>query len=151
MATSPSYHGNYSDSDQPTLGTVAKLIADARVLLQDRIPEYRYDDASLLAALNVTMLEASRIRADLFVYNFDVRGQVQAFSAVDDTVINIEPQFRLAILHGLVGHALERDQEDVQDARATTFLGLFNAGLTGRSLMGVAGGTPPGPQGGGPR
>jgi hypothetical protein len=152
MATSPSYYGNYSDKDQPTLSTVAKYIADARTLLQDKIPPYRYDDPSLLTALNVTMLEARRIRSDLFVYNFDVRGQAQAFSEVDDTPVNIEAPFRLAILHGLCGHALERDQEDVQDVRATTFLGLFNAGLVGRALAGVAGGSSPGPQqGGGPR
>ena len=106
----------------------------------------------MLRALNLTLLEARRIRADLFVYKLDVRGQVQAFTEVDGTSVDIEPQFRLAILHGLVGHALERDQEDVQDIRSTTFLGLFNAGLTGRSLMGVAGGSAPGgQQGGGPR
>ena len=68
---------------------------------------------------------------------------MQAFTAVDDTYVDIEPQFRLAILHGLCGHALERDQEDVQDMRATTFLGLFNAGLIGRALQGVAGGSAP--------
>ena len=44
MATSPSYHGNFSNRDQPTLGTVAELMADARTLLQDTIPNYRYDE-----------------------------------------------------------------------------------------------------------
>lgn len=143
MATSPSYHGNFSDRDQPTLNTVADYIADARTLLQDKIPPYRYDDPSLLVALNVTMLEASRLRADLFVWNLGAKGQVQAFRAVDDTHVAIEPPFRLAVLHGLCGHAIERDQEDYQDARATIFLGLFSTGLVGRSLPGVAGGSPP--------
>jgi len=149
MATSPSYHGNYSDRDFPTLSTVADYVKDARTLLQDKIPPYRYDDPSLLVALNVTMLEARRLRADLFVFKLEARGQVQSFTEVDDTYVDIEPQFRLAILHGLCGHALERDQEDVQDVRATTFLGMFNAGLIGRNLAGIAGGTPPGGQQGG--
>jgi len=149
MATSPSYHGNYSDRDHPTLNKVVDYINDARTLLMDKIPPYRYDDPSLLIALNVTMLEARRLRADLFVFNLAMKGQIQAFTEVDDTYVDIEPQFRLAILHGLCGHALERDQEDVQDVRATTFLGMFNAGLIGRNLAGVAGGTPPGGQGGG--
>jgi hypothetical protein len=141
MATSPSYHGSLSDRDHPTLNTVADYITDARTLLQDKIPPYRYDDPSLLVAMNVTMLEARRLRADLFVFNLAVKGQVQAFTEVDETYVDIEPQFRLAVLHGLCGHALERDQEDVQDVRATTFLGLFNAGLIGRALQGVAGGS----------
>lgn len=150
MATSPSYHGNYSDRDQPTLGTVAALVADARTLLQDVIPPYRYDDPSLLVALNVTLLEARRLRGDLFVFNLAVKGQTQAFTEVDDTYVDMEPQFRLAILHGLCGHALERDQEDVQDIRASTFLMMFSAGLVGRALPGIAGGSGPGGGGAGP-
>jgi hypothetical protein len=149
VPTSPSYFGNLSDRDQPTLNTVADYISDARTLLQDVIPPYRYDDLSLLVAINVTLLEARRLRGDLFVYNRKARGQTQAFTAVDDTYVDMEPQFRLAILHGLCGHALERDQEDVQDIRATTFLGLFSSGLVGRTLGVVAGGSGPNPQGGG--
>src|SRR5436190_24292779 len=143
MATSASYWGNYSDRDQPTLNTVADYIADARTLLQDRLPPYRYDDPSLLIGLNVALLEARRIRPDLFVFNRSVNGQVQAFIMVDDTHVALEPPFRLALLHGLCGHALERDQEDVQDIRATRFLGLFNAGLIGRALGGIGGGSGP--------
>jgi hypothetical protein len=144
MPTSPSFFGNFSNRDQPTLNTVADYIADARTLLQDVIPPYRYDDASLLVALNVTLLEARRIRSDLFVFNMRVLGQTQAFAEVDDTYVEMEPQFRLAILHGLCAHALERDQEDVQDSRATSYFALFSAGLVGRALPGVAGGSGPG-------
>jgi hypothetical protein len=144
VPTSPSYFGNYSDKDQPTLNTVADYIADARTLLQDKISPYRYDDPSLLVALNTTMLEARRLRADLFVYNLGVKGQTQAFTAVDDTHVAIEPQFRLAILHGLCAHALERDQEDVQDMRSTAMMSMFTAGLIGRGLGQIAGGSAPG-------
>jgi hypothetical protein len=146
MATSPSYWGNYSDRDHPTLATVADYIADARTLLQDKIPDYRYDDPSLVTALNVTLLEARRLRADLFVFNLQVGGQTQAFIAVDDTFVDIEPQFRLAILHGLCGHALERDQEDYVDARVSSFLQMFYSGLIGRAMPGTAGGSGPGRQ-----
>jgi hypothetical protein len=148
MATSASWHGNFSDKDQPTLGTVADLFADARVLLQDEIPPYRYKDSSLLTALNVTMLDTRRLRPDLFVFDLAHRGQVQAFTAVDDTYVNIEPQFRLGILYWLCGHALARDQEDVQDVRATTFFGLGNAIMIGHARGGIGGGSGPerGPQ-----
>ena len=144
MATSPSFYGNYSDRDQPTLNTVADYMADARTLLQDTIPPYRYDDPSLLTALNLTLLEARRLRSDLFVFNLRVRGQTQSFTAVDETYVEMEPQFRLAILHGICAHALERDQEDVQDVRSSSYMALFTAGLVGRTLGGVAGGSGPG-------
>ena len=146
MTTSPSYWGNYSNRDQPTLNTVADYFAAARTLLQDKVPEYRYDDESLLTALNITLLETSRQRPDLFVYNLSVGGQVQSFIEVDDTHVDIEPKFRTAVLHGLCAHACERDQEDYMDARATSFMALFNAGLLGRALPGMAGGSGPGRQ-----
>jgi hypothetical protein len=149
MATSVSYHGNYSDRDQPTYNSVADYVTDARTLLQDLVPPYRYDDPSMLTALNAALLEASRIKPELFVYNFDVNGQAQSFEAVDDTYVAIEPKFRLALVHGLVGHALERDQEDYQDQRATAFLALFTQGLVGKALGAVVGGSPPKGKGGG--
>lgn len=143
MATSPSYYGNYSDSELPTLNTVADYIADARTQLQDIVPGYRYDDRSMLTAMNIALLEARWLRADLFVYNLATKGQVQSFTAVDDTKVAIEPSFRPAILNGIIGHVLKRDQEDYQDARASSYLSMFTAGLTGRSLVGVVGGSPP--------
>lgn len=123
---------------QTTLETVADYISDARTLLLDKISPYRYDDASLCVCLNVTLLEARRIRPDLFVF---CGPKVQHFVAEDieaKTIVNMEEQFRLAILHGLVGHAIERDQEDVQDARATAFLTIMSNILIGKTLI-----TPP--------
>jgi hypothetical protein len=52
-----------------TLETVADYVDDARVLLLDQVQPYRYDDTSLLTALNVALLEGRRLRADLFVFN----------------------------------------------------------------------------------
>lgn len=118
-----------------TLETVADYIADARVLLLDTVKPYRYDDPSLLVALNVALLEGRRLRADLFVFNDRKGGQVPAYTAVDSTSVPIEPQFRLAFLHGVVGHAIERDQEDVQDRRALAFLDIMTNLLTGKRIL----------------
>lgn len=144
MSTSASYYGDYDSDDLPTLNTVADYITDARTLLQDTLPPFRYDDPSLLVALNVTMLETRRLRPDLFVFNHKFRGQPQAFQANDLTLVDIEPQFRLAVLHGMVAHALERDQEDYSDDRATSFLAFFYAGLRGTALPRLVGGAGPG-------
>jgi hypothetical protein len=122
-----------------TLDTVADYVADARVLLLDQVQPYRYDDESLLTALNVALLEGRRLRADLFVFSDRRGGQVPAYTAVDTTSVPIEPQFRLAFLHGVVGHALERDQEDVQDRRAASFLNIMVNILTGKSIIVNAG------------
>lgn len=120
---------------QTTLNTVQDYLTDARVLLLDQNAPYRYDDPSLLTALNVTLLEVRRLRADLFVFSDRYGGRVPSYAANDNTKVPIEEQFRLAVLHGLVGHAIERDQEDVQDARAVAFLNIMNSILTGKSLV----------------
>lgn len=120
---------------QTTLETVADYVSDARTLLLDKISPYRYDDASLMTAINVTLLEARRIRPDLFVF---CGPRVQHFTEDDitaKTIVKMEEQFRLAILHGLVGHAIERDQEDVQDARATAFLTIMSNILIGKGIV----------------
>lgn len=135
MPTSASYYGDFDTDDQPTLNTVANYITSARVLLQDTLAaNQRYDDASLLVAINVTMLEARRVRPDLFVYNHRYNGQAQAFLAIDDTLVDIEPQFRLAILYGLVANAYMRDQEDYSADQASSFWAFFDAVLTGKNM-----------------
>lgn len=118
------------------LETITDYITDGRTLLQDTLPPYRYADAELVTAMNVTLLEGRRIRPDLFIYRYgkpNERGRVQSFQANDGTLLDMEEQFRLAFLHGMVAHALERDQEDIQDERAATFMNIFNNILIGKS------------------
>jgi hypothetical protein len=119
------------------LKTIDDYIADGRILLQDTIAPYRYDDASLVAAMNVTLLEGRRLRPDLFIFHRQPDGSrgVQSFQGKDGTELRMEEEFRLAFLHGMAAHALERDQEDIQDERATTFMGIFNSILLGKSTF----------------
>lgn len=117
-----------------TLETVADYLSDARVLLLDQVAPYRYDDSSLVTALNVSLLEGRRVRPDLFVYC----GDVQTYTTQDiasATTVPVEKQFRLAFLHGVVGHAIERDQEDVQDQRAVQMLSIMSNILIGRAIL----------------
>ena len=127
---------------QTTLETVSDYVTDIRTLLQDVIQPYRYDDSSLLTSFNVTLLEARRIRPDLFVYSH--HDKVPSFPVVDNTQVNIEPSFRLAFVFGGASHALARDQEDVQDARASSFMDTFREILTGVKPTPIQGGTPGG-------
>jgi hypothetical protein len=124
------------------LDQVQDYISDTRTILLDTVAPYRYDDPSLLVAFNVTLLEARRLRADLFVY---AGPTVPFYAANDATPVPMEPPFRLALVFGTVGHALTRDQDDVQDARATVFMGLFYNILLGTRGAGIQAGrsTPP--------
>ena len=130
--------------DNPAYFSVEDCIMDARTLLQDTVVPYRYDDNSLLTALSAMMLEARRLRPDLFLYTENYRYSPPSFTAVDDTIIEIEDKFRHAFVYGIVSHALARDQEDVQDERATTMLQNFTAILTGQTLTPIQGGGTPG-------
>lgn len=122
------------------LETVSDYIQDARTLLLDRIAPYRYDDISLLVALNLSLLEGRRLRPDLFVYKYG--NFVPSFAAVDGQKVPIEPQFRKAFVYGLAAHALARDQEDVQDQRSNLFMGVMYSILSGVGSGMIGGGTP---------
>jgi len=130
-----------SDFDNDTLETVSDYITDARTLLQDVIQPYRYDDPSLLVAFNTTILEARRIRPDLFVYNHG-HDRVPSFNSNDNEEFKMEPAFRLAFVFGTVAHALMRDQEDIEDSRATAFMSAFNSMLIGTGAQAIM--SPPG-------
>jgi hypothetical protein len=126
-------------SPNTTLETVNDYITDGRTLLLDTIKPFRYDDASLLVALNVALLEGRRLRPDLFVFSGN---GVPSYFENDGSIVPIEQQFRLAFLHGMIGHALERDQEDVQDARSQSFLLYMSNILVGKKII-----SPPAPGG----
>ncbi len=122
------------------LTTVADYLTDARVLLQDVIAPFRYDDASLVTSLNIALLQARHVRPDLFVYKYC--GEVPQFATNDSQnaeKVWIEPQFRLGILFGMVSHAFARDQEDIQDAKSNEAMQVFNAVLMGLAIPPIKG------------
>lgn len=124
-----------------TLETVQDYITDSRVLLQDTIQPYRYDDDSLLAAFNMALLEGRRLRPDLFIYRHGEK--VPYFPAISGAEVCIEPQFRQAFVFGTCAHAMSRDQEDIQDTRATSFNDNFHDYLIGVRPRPLVGGAPP--------
>jgi hypothetical protein len=111
------------------LDSVESYIADARTILLDNTAPYRYSDPSLLLAFNTALLEARRLRPDMFVYKFGDR--MPSYSAVTGEVVPIDPLLRLPIVYGLVAHAMLRDEEDIPVERANAFLAKFQNMLTG--------------------
>jgi len=122
-------------------GSVQALIDDVRTLLLDTVAPYRYTDAELITALNTALMEARRLRADLFVTRWG--NEVPSYSAPSAERFCMEPQFMLAFVFGTCAHALLRDDEDVQDQRASTFNLRFEQILTGAPpYTPIQGGTP---------
>lgn len=112
------------------LQKVSDYIVQARILLQDSIAPYRYDDPSLVSALNLSLQEVRRIRPDLIIYNTPPTVPYYT-SAQSGSNVPIEQPFRQAVLNGLVGYAIERDQEDIEDNRVAMFISTMRYMLTG--------------------
>ena len=107
------------------LDTVQDYVREARTLLQDTVPDFRYADAELLSALNMGILEARKLRADLFLGVTSL----PYFTTNNASAFNMDVQYRVAFVYFMVGHAQLRDEEDTQDSRAQMFLAAFRGML----------------------
>jgi hypothetical protein len=123
------------------LHTVSEYIEAVRAIIQDSTVPYRYADDDILVGFNMMLLEARRLRADLFVTRWG--SDVPHYDTNDGETVPIEAQFRLGFVYGTASYVLSFDSEDVQDARANSFLGIFHDILTGVRPGPIQGGTPP--------
>jgi hypothetical protein len=100
------------------LATVADYTAEARRLLQDTRAPYRFTDADYLAALNNGIMEARRLRPDLFI-------GVTTFPSYTSGAVAMDVQYRVALLNYICGSVQMADDEVEQDARSAMFKQLF--------------------------
>jgi hypothetical protein len=106
------------------LDTVQDYIDRARVLLLDQVAPYRYPTPDLVEALNMGVLEARRLRPELFRSSF--RTSLPDFSDSNMTEqVPIDPQYRVAFVYYICGHAQLRDDENNQDSRSAAMLNKF--------------------------
>jgi len=113
------------------LETVGQYLTESRRLLQDEFSPYRYGDDDLIDALNIGLLEARRLRADLFLPVFTLPW---FDPAVDYTVsanaakaVPFEPMYRQSLVYYMVGRMQLRDDEGTTDARAGALLTKFTS------------------------
>ena len=106
------------------LETVQDYVDESRRLLQDQITPFRYPDADLVAALNIGLAEARRLRPDLFLPSFAIP-YFTTLAADGGKAVAIEVQFRSAFVYYLVGRMQLRDDESTTDARAASLLNKF--------------------------
>ena len=110
------------------LDKVSDYVRVARVLLQDTVEDYRYSDAELVENLNLGLLEMRRLRPDLLRAYF--RTAIPTYTATTsglNTLVQVDAQYRVALLYYICGQAQLRDDENNEDARATVFLNKFVA------------------------
>jgi len=111
------------------LETVGQYLKEARVLLQDVTPPYRYEDVELVDCLNIGLLEARRLRADLFLplnkgIFIDTNGTLDRAAKVP-----IDEMYRPALVYYIVGRAQLRDDEATTDQRSAAFMTKFTSQL----------------------
>lgn len=110
------------------LDTVQDYIDRARVLLLDEVEPFRYPDNDLVEALNMGILDARRVRPDLFKNSF--RSTLPDFTTSNmSAAVDIDPMYRTSFVYYICGQAQLRDDENVQDSRAAQFLGKFMSQL----------------------
>jgi hypothetical protein len=111
----------------PALETVQDYITESRRLLQDRdAAAYRYSDVELVDALNICLMEARRLRPELFLPKFSI----PMFAVTDLTVpVPMDMMYRNAMIYYIVGRMQLRDDEPTQDQRAAGLLQSFMAKL----------------------
>jgi hypothetical protein len=108
------------------LDTVQDYIDRARVLLLDEVEPYRYSTADLIENLNMGILEARRLRPELFLADFSAP-LPEFTTAMLGSAVPIDPQCRVSFVYYIAGQAHLRDEENTQDSRAAAFLGKFAA------------------------
>ena len=113
------------------LETVGQYLTESRRLLQDEFQPYRYGDDDLIDALNIGLLEARRLRADLFLPAFTLPW---FDPAIDYTVagnaakvVLFDPMYRQSLVYYMVGRMQLRDDEGTTDARAGALLTKFTS------------------------
>jgi hypothetical protein len=108
------------------LSTVANYVAEARRLLQDETSPFRTSTSELQDALGMALLEARRLRPDLFA-----GGIVQNVDSGSSSslAITVNQMYRVALVYYMVGHALLKDEEEGQQQLARTYKQQFGAQL----------------------
>lgn len=110
----------------PTLETVQQYIDECRVLLQDKNAPFRYSDVEIITGLNIGLMEARRLRADLFLPAFVLpEATIGALTAP----IAFDPMYRSALIYYVVGRMQLRDDEPTVDGRAAAMLTKFTQQL----------------------
>lgn len=120
--------------------TVGDYITEARIMLQDMVQPFRYDDDSLATALNAAMYEISRVRPDILM-DAKYRTRLSQVRRLDDNIpelftsgdtsaeVPVPPPYKMAVVFYVSGYPQLRDTQDTTDARAAGFMSMFTKAM----------------------
>lgn len=114
--------------------SVADLLTRVRVVLQDQDQDaYRYPTSDLVGYLNDSVLEARRLRPDLFLGRYRESPPQIPYALTDYTVqaFPLPDSVFTAAVDYVAGRAEMRDDEFAVDGRATSFVNSFSQKLMG--------------------
>lgn len=113
------------------MATFQTVMDDARVILNDQItalnPDPRYTEAQLMSYARSALIEARRVRPDLFLSNLTT--SFAAYTAA--STIPISDDYLLPLVDYVVHRAELRDDEFAVDGRSATLYQKFKSGLLG--------------------
>jgi hypothetical protein len=103
------------------LDTITDYCAEARVLLQDVTNPVRYSDEELISALQMGLMEARKLRPDLFLGTTPGLLAIPDPTATGNQLANVDVQYRVPLLYYMVGHCFMRDEEEGSGNRSAEF------------------------------
>ncbi len=113
------------------MATFQQIINSARVVLNDVILDVntvtRYSDPELLEFARAALVDARKMRLDLFLSN--MTGAFPAFAATD--TVPIPEDYIVPLVDYVIHRAELRDDEFAVDGRAATLYQKFKNGMVG--------------------
>jgi hypothetical protein len=126
-----------------TSRTIDQVVQQARTLLQDTVEtvasSYRYSDQDIMDNFNGAMIEARRLRPDLFLayglrtplplYTLADLGNPSASPPVASTAFPLDEQYFMAAVYYVVGRAELREDTFSDNSRAIALMNKFTSQL----------------------
>jgi hypothetical protein len=109
-------------------------VSTVRDLLQDTQDPYRNTDAKVVSALNIALVEARKLRPDLFIPNlasYTPPGLITD-DIGNDVDLPIDPMYSTAVVEYVTGFLSMEDDEFAVGGRAVTLLNRFAQKLVGK-------------------
>jgi len=111
------------------MSTIADTITESRRLLQDTVTPYRFDDARLYWAFNVSLKAVFQSRPDLFIGTSFVVSEYTTANSTD--AFPIEEMYMPTLINFIVGYTQLSDDEFTNDGKAVLMLRGFKEQLVG--------------------
>lgn len=108
--------------------SIKEMVEDARVLLQDTRSPFRYRQSELVTNLNSALMQARRLRPDLFIGRFGKEDFAYTADRLEEP-FPLPAWYSEAFVEYMVGRAELRDDEFTNEGRAIALMNRFSSKL----------------------